>query len=308
MLNNWLLLAFAAPMVWALGNLVDVYLVKEAFKNEYDGVIIFSLPGFLVLPLMALPGFSLPDAETTMLALLSGGLMATYFLFYLRAIFITGDVTLIQAIWNTTAIMVPLLAYFILGEKLSLIQYVGIGVVFLAATILSLGKSTRQGVAKILLNMTLAVAIFSLNMVIDSRVYAHCEFWSGFILIILGGSLAGLVLLLARVLAGKPVGHLLRIERRHLWWLLVANILGTLGTICSHRAIKFTPAVSYIAVIESFMPVFIVVESALLYLAAKVLAIRNNDTLRAIYEEQVVGVGMKFFVVAIMAFGIYLIN
>jgi drug/metabolite transporter (DMT)-like permease len=305
--DNWILLAFAAPIIWAFGNLIDAYLVKEAFKDEYDGTIIFGFLGMISWATVGFTGFELPSWDIVALALLSGVLMTLYYFFYFKAIFITGDVTLIQIVWNTTAILTPILAYFILGEKLSFLQYVGIGVVFLGATIISSGKSTKEGVVKIVFNISISVILFSFNMIVDSRLYAHCDFWSGFLLFVLGGFLASLGFFVIRMIQGK-VSHIYKGTKNYLVWLVTAELIGTIATICSHRAIKVTPVVSFIAVIESFMPAFIIFESAIVFLFAKLLFVKEDGIAQKIYEEQVVGVGTKIFAVAIMAIGIYMIN
>src|SRR3989338_7613003 len=98
--NHWLIIAFLAPMFWALVNIIDVYFVGVIYKDELDGTIIAGL--FQIVPwpiLFFIADFRLSDAinfetgnvlgisNTLLLSFLGGMLYATSFYFYFKALF-----------------------------------------------------------------------------------------------------------------------------------------------------------------------------------------------------------------------------
>src|SRR4030043_386404 len=94
--NNWLLIAFIAPFLWALVNLIDVYFAKEGYRDAYDGAIVSGF--FQVIPWLLVPfiGLSIPGINIIMLAILAGLFFCASMFFYFKAIFTTGDVSLLQ--------------------------------------------------------------------------------------------------------------------------------------------------------------------------------------------------------------------
>jgi drug/metabolite transporter (DMT)-like permease len=306
--NSWLFMAFAAPALWALANIIDVYFTKEVYKDEYDGVIIsglFHLAPWILLPIF---GISFPEKIVTFLAFGAGIFFLLANWFYFRSMFAIGDASLIQTLWNSTAIVVPVLAFFLIGEKLATIHYVGIAITFAGLMILSLGDGiTKRNISEILPDMAGAIVFFSLSMIAQERVYHHAGFWNGYLTFSLGVGTGGLIFLIVRIIQ-KRTGHLLKLNRDFAGWFLGAECLGLFGTVCSQRAISLTPAVSFVAVIEALMPAFIIGESLLIFVLCKIFRANGRKIVNKIHEGQVRGFGIKILAIAIMAAGIYLIN
>jgi drug/metabolite transporter (DMT)-like permease len=301
-------MAFAAPAIWALVNIIDVYFTAEVYEDEYDGVIISGM--FHIIPWVLAPiiGYSFPETGIALTAFLGGVLLVLSSWFYFRSLFAIGDASLIQTLWNSTAIIVPVLAFLLIGEKLSILQYVGIAIVFSGLMILSLGdRITKKNVIKILPNMIGAVVFFSLSMVAQEKVYSHAGFWNGFMTFSLGAFAAGLAFLVIRSFLGKT-SHLLKLNKDYVGWFIGAEILAILGNICSQRAISLAPAVSLVAVIDSLMPAFILAESLLIFLLLKVFSSNGHEIMEKIHKGQVGGFGAKIVAIIVMAIGIYLIN
>lgn len=308
LLSNWLFMAFAAPAIWALVNIIDVYFTAEVYKDEYDGVIISGI--FHIIPWLLVPvvGYSFPGTGTALIAFLGGIFLILSAWFYFKALFAIGDASLIQTLWNSTAIVVPVLAFFLIGEKLSILQYVGIAIVFSGLMILSLGDGiTKKNVIRIIPNMIGAVIFFSLSMIAQERVYSQTGFWNGFLAFSLGAFSAGLVFLIVRTCMGKT-SHLLKLNKDYVGWFIGAEILAILGNICSQRAISLAPAVSLVAVIDSLMPALVIAESLLIFILLKFFSSKEHEIMEKIHRGQVGGFRVKVLAIIIMAIGIYLIN
>ena len=308
LLSNWLFMAFAAPAIWALVNIIDVYFSKEVFRDEYDAIIVTGV--FHAAPWILIPvfGFTLPDNGVALLAFAGGVFFLISYWFYFRSLFTIGDTALIQVVWNTTAIVVPLLAFFLLGEELSDLQYIGIAVTFMGLIALSLaGGITRKNVVKILLNMVGAVIFFSFSMLSEMKAYSHTTFWSGFLMFSLGAFSGGAIVLVVRIFQKKAF-HLIKMNKDYAWWFIGTELINIVGTICSQRAISLTPAISFVAVIESLMPALIIVESLVILVILRIFSRNGHEIMEKIHRDQTAGFWIKAIAIIIMAIGIYLIN
>lgn len=308
LLSNWLFMAFVAPAIWALVNIIDVYFTKEVYEDEYDGVIISGTLHISPWVLVPIVGYSLPEIDTILIALLGGIFLILSAWFYFRALFAIGDASLIQTLWNSTTIVVPVLAFFLIGEKLSVLQYVGIVITFSGLMTLSFGDGiTKKNVATILPNMVGAVIFFSLSMIAQEKVYSQTGFWNGFLTFSVGAFATGLAFLIVRTCMGKT-SHLLKMNKDYAGWFLGTELLVILGNACSQWAVSLAPAVSLVAVINSLMPVLVIAESLLIFLLLKLFSSNGHEIMEKIHRGQIGGFRVKTAAVIIMAIGIYLIN
>lgn len=308
LLNNWLLVAFIAPFFWALVNIIDVYFVEEIYDNAYDGTVITGLSQIIVLLIVPFVGFVVPDGKTMILALLAGFFLVTAYFFYFKALFITSDATLLQILWNLLAIVVPILAFIFLRERLSAIQYFGIIVTFFGVLHLTIDKKiVEKRLKEVSLIMSGAILFFSLMMILTREVYVHTSFLGGITFFSLGAMIAGLFFYVLRSIKyGK--GNLVKIGKKYYKWFVLSEMLTLAGIMTSQRAIDLSPAVSFVAVIESIQPAFIVISSIVIYIILKNYSGANMDVIRRIKNDQLVSIGSKIFAIAVMAIGIYMIN
>lgn len=305
--NNWFLLAFVAPLFWALVNIIDLILVNKVYEDEYDGAIVTGF--FQIIPWLLVPflGFSIPAGEIALLAMLGGMLYCASMFFYFRALFATNDASLILVIWNLTALVVPILAFLILQERLSLIHYAGIIITFMGVLFLTLNKKVGRGnIKKVAAIMSWAVLFFSLSMVIQDSVYSNTTFWSGFLFFSLGNILGSIIIFGLR--KKETLGHIFSLNKRYFGWFLATELVTLTGVVSSQRTIDLSPSVSYVAAIESIQPAFIMILSAVIFAAFAILSLRNKEMMKKIYDEQLVGSGAKIIAIIIMVVGIYLIN
>ncbi len=307
-LNNWLFVAFLAPFFWSLVNIIDLYFVEEIYDNEYDGTVMTGLAQ--IIPWFTLPfiGLVVPDLRSVIMATLGGFFLVTAYFFYFKALFSTGDAALIQIIWNTVGIFVPILAFLFLQEKLSVVQYLGIGVTFIGAMYISFNNKFQGGnTRKIIPIMAGAIIFLSLSMIFTRDVYSRTSFHSGIMFFSLGSILAGIFFYFLRI-RKHGTGNLINIGKKYYIWFLLVESLTMLGIIASQRAINISPAVSFVAAIESIQPAFIIIVSAVFFSFLSLCSYKKKDIIKRIYNDQLVGIYAKIFAIIIMAVGIYMIN
>lgn len=313
MFDSWLLMAFVAPFLWAVANLIDVYFVGEVYEDEYDGTILSGVfQSFAFLPaVFGILHPEMPDMAVSALFVLSGFLFLSSLFFYFQSLFILDDAALIQTIWNTTILATPFFAWLLFAERLEPKHYLGIAIAFVGVWVLSISASFRfRTLKKILPSMAAAVALLSLSMVFSERAYglSDTSFYSGFFLFSLGSvSGAAVAFLLDRKKRAKHRSkHVFSLGKKYFLVFCVAELLSVIGTLGSQRALDLAPSAAFVAVVESSIPFFIVLLSALMMAALYLFG--RGAAARRIYREQLTGIGVKILSLIIIISGIYLIS
>lgn len=308
---TWLLLAFVAPFLWAWVSTIDNYFVHSVYEDEFDGAIIsgfFQSVPWLFVPL-GLVQFQFPGVGTAWWAMGAGAFFLFSFICYFRALFMHNDSALIQILWNLSVPTVPFVAWFILSETLLPIHYAGIALAFVGVTLFVLdGGVTRDGFWKAAVPMFGAVLALSLSMVISKKAYGRSDaFWSIYLFFCLGATMlaAFLLVVVGRKKAKERAGKIIRLSGKYFWFFLLAESLSVIGTLTSQGAIRLAPAVSFIAVIEALVPVFVMTNSLILVVCFRKL--RRNG-MQELYQEQLAGLRTKVLAVVLIVAGIYAIS
>ena len=310
MTTGWLLIAMVAPFLWALVSVLDLYLILNAYQDERDGTLIsgaFQLFPWLLVALGVLQ-FSPPQTEATLLALAGGGMFLASFFFYFRALFRHADSALIHVLWNLAVLVVPLLAWIWSDERLLPLHYLGIGLAFFGSSLFAARAGLlRQGFLKVAGTMVWAVLLLSASMVLQKEAYriAHNQFLDVYLIFSLGVVIAASALgaldlrsTLARVrcFAG--------FDNRFIALLVFSEAVSLAGTVFSQRAIQLSPSPSFIAAIESSVPVFIMLISLMM---AALFSSLGREKASAMFRNQIIGWKEKLFAIALMSSGIFCI-
>ena len=154
-----------------------------------------------------------------------------------------------------------------------------------------------------------AVLLMSLSMVIENHAYGLLEnsygarsFWLGFLFFSLGAFLGAL--LLAIYAKRNPLPTI----RKYYGIFFIGEGLYFLGNFASQKAISIAPSVSYVALIETFGPVFIMAYSLLIIFFSSFLLHKKTAAVKRIYSEQIGGIWVKVLATVIMAVGVYVIS
>ncbi len=266
--NNWLFMAFITPAVWAMSSVIDVCFVGEKiFRFPSDGPIISGL--FCILPLFALlteiGGWESVTLWTSWPALLAGVCYFLHLYFVFKALFTINDASCSETFNTLSVFFVPLLAFLLLGERLAPIYYVAI--ILALAGILVLIRYHLIGVhRRAIALLTIAVLCISLTMVMQAWVFKHMAYWNGIVLFAFGTFLTALI-----------VGGVQRDRRRRIMGLcwrfasifLIAELFQLTAVLASQRATDIGPSVSFVAVVECSLPLFVMLFSSSLLLLSR---------------------------------------
>lgn len=304
---HWFFLAFLAPFFWALTNLIDVYFVGDVYRDSSDGFIIsslFQISAWIFAPFF-LQDFSWPVGHLVFLSLLSGSIFMLSFHFYFKALFAQNDVALVQILWTLSVPLVSILSWMFLGERLALSQYIGITLSFVGAAILSSGGEVHRAAFRVVGRiMAGAIIALSVSIVLQKYVFdasPSSAFWGIYLLFSLGATLPGIW-----IWTRSRNPRIVPLCRKFGGVFFVVESLAFLGYLSSSRTISLAPSASFVAVIESLVPAFVMLLSFLcIFLLAP---FRSGHALsRELYIQQIERFPLKIFSIGIIAVGIYLI-
>ncbi|HRY27871.1 MAG TPA: hypothetical protein P5323_01910 [Candidatus Moranbacteria bacterium] len=288
---------------------MDSYFIEnKTYENIWDGTIVSSL--YKIIGVVILGGiFFTKVVEISLagalLSMLGGALISAAFLFCFAAILYHNDMSLIQVVWNLSSPVVVVMGWFFLGEKFAPLAYVGMIVVFAGSFIVSFQKdSFKCNLGKLLLFLIPMVILYSASEVLMKYVEIQkIDFEQSFPFVCLGQVLFGSIILIFRQ-NPKHVGRIVK-ENWHLFFS--SEALELIGLFLMQLAIAKTPSIALFGVVESFMPVMVVVLTGVCIFLLKIF--KRGKTLERVYEENMLaGLPAKVIATAVMMAGIYLIG
>ena len=171
-----LLAAFGPPVFHGLSNILDNHLAGSVFKRLAPLIFISSCTGLLLLPVVFfIDRPQLLAVPFVGIAFLIAALEVLYLYPYYWSLRNT-DTSIVAALFSLGRFLVPLFAYFLVGEVLHPIQYIGLSVVLLSSAFLTINiRQLRLNPA--LLLMLLVSAMLALQAVLFKYLFESGVGW-----------------------------------------------------------------------------------------------------------------------------------
>jgi drug/metabolite transporter (DMT)-like permease len=198
---NYLIFAFSGPVLWALSTHIDKYLVERYFKHGSVAVLMVftAIIGALTLPFIwrFRPGVVALDMQSMTIIAVSGILYMSAIYFYLQALQIE-EASTVAPFFQAAGIFGLILGYFVLGEKLSLLQIIGVLLIIGGSVLLSLrfGQGARRVKTRLIILMLACALALALSSLIFKFFAVRDEFWTTIFWNFAGEVLFGVILLL----------------------------------------------------------------------------------------------------------------
>jgi drug/metabolite transporter (DMT)-like permease len=163
----WLFFAFLAPMFFGIANVFDNFLVNKSFKNPATLVFYASLFSIIFVPfLLFFYKLSWPPLATIPIFLILGIVNTAYLYPYYKGLQ-SDDTSTAVSFFSLGRIFIPFWAFLIVGEKLSLEEYIGVILIIIGSILLSMKGSLKDiKLSKALFYILLAAFIISFEGVL----------------------------------------------------------------------------------------------------------------------------------------------
>lgn len=190
----WLIFTLIAAFFFTIANMIDNYFANHIFKNTHVLIFYVSLLNLLFIPIVFL--FQIPElptlAQLPLLIIL--GLENTLYLYPYYKALQSDDTSTVVSLFSIGKMFVPLLAFFIVGEILTSIQYVGFAIIILASTFLTWKGKIQFN--KSLGYMIMTSLLIAIGIVTYKYLYTTATWSTGFVWATIFSFLVALPLLL----------------------------------------------------------------------------------------------------------------
>ncbi|MBI4919476.1 DMT family transporter [archaeon] len=255
-MESWLFFSLLAPAILSVVNIVDKFIMSKKIKNVFPyyvllGIIYFVI-SIIILFFVGLPKFN----ASLSLFLLTGALLSYCLGIYFRVLQI-DEVSRVMSLTQVTPLVVTVLAFLFLGEKFSLLKYLGIFATVLGAVIISIEINTRtiRRAAKYMISYVVIIAVLN---IIYKHSLSELSFWQVYSLTLF---FAGLFLFSFGILK-KGFSEMLKLGKI-VKYTVTNEILTVMGWLVYLKAISLGPVtlVSSLAVIQ---PIFVLIYATVL--------------------------------------------
>ncbi len=254
--NNWIVLAMLTPALWAVSSIIDICFVRERiFRFPSDGPIISGLFGLLPLSILVT---QIGEWETIPFWASAPAVLAEvcYFLhmyFVFKALFLINDGSCSEIFNMLSVLFVPFLAFIVLGEQLASMHYLAISLA-LGGIVALIRGYLFGGNRWVVILLMMAVLCISMAMVLQAWVFTQIPYWNGVALFSFGSLLTALMLLCWNLDRCRRITTLcVRFGRI----FLAVELVELTAVMFWQRATAMSPSVSFVAVLECSLPVFV---------------------------------------------------
>ena len=260
---HWFFLAIVGPFLYATANHIDKILLTKYFRMSGVGTLMLfsSLLSSLALPFLFFIDHSVLDVNpTSVLTLAFVGILNIVILWFYFLALKDDEASVVVVFYQLVPVFGYVLGYLILGEILTKLQLIAMGIIIFGTTIISFEIDTENRFRvrhKTILYMLISSFCWALSSVVFKAValeenVIHSLFWEHVTLALFG------VLLFWGVRSYRQ--HFLvalKINSRSIILLNFANeIIYMLGTFVFSFAYLLAP-VSLVLVTNSFQPIFV---------------------------------------------------
>lgn len=196
---NWFLIIIIAYLLNAVAMVIDKALLKKSIPEPVVYTFYIGLLGLIFIPLLMPFGFAWPGWVMIGFSFLSGIFFVAALLIFFRVLK-TGEASrVIPLTGGMNPIMILVLAFVFLGERLSAMQLSALALIVIGTYIITL-EHTDEGFKmsrRIIFLGVISSLLFAVSYTSAKHVYEHVSFINGFIWTRLGSLIAvfGLLIL-----------------------------------------------------------------------------------------------------------------
>ncbi len=258
----WFWIALIGPVLYAVTNHIDKYILEKYFKaGEVGAVVIFSACFSVVaLPLIFLfvPGVFAVNLATKLTLMFTGSLNIACLLLYLNALR-DDEASVVVPFYQTIPIFGFILGYFILGETLNNQQLFSGLMILIGTTIISFDFSSGKPVFKkrVALLMLISSLIFAIIGVVFKSIAIDEGFWLSVFWSLSGNVTIGLLIFL---LVKSYRQQFLEVFRVNSKAVLAASSLNEIFFISADGVTAYATLlapISLVMVVNGFQPIFV---------------------------------------------------
>lgn len=265
--NSPQIVLWIAPVLFAVAVLFDNdFIGSGIYQRQMDGVVISALIGGLV-PLALLAPFInynhlFSIQPSILITAVAGGLLyCGHLYFYFNVLFTSdhrgrpiNDGAGVELFINLNVLFVPLCAWLLLDQDLTVSQWTGVVVILAAALLMSGIRCIKSTLMSGIMTALLLAAYY----LCEDHIYNYISLKYGVFIFSLTTTVVGVALFISP--STRPNASVF--NRKNLLRFLIAELTTIAAVVASQQALRMNPVV-YVIAVESFAPIFVAVLSLL---------------------------------------------
>jgi len=262
----WLLVAILAYFFSAVVALVDKYLLKGPIPSPKVYTFYVGILGILTLGLIPFVNFLIPEAWQIFLSLTAGALFIYALFWFFKALSLFEVSRVVPAIGGLTPLFVfGLTSLF--GERIFGLEEGIAFILLITGSIFITFEKEKSITLKSLQISAMAAFLFSLAFVLAKFVYLAQPFWSGFILMRIGGFLIALFFLLFKEVKEELFEKRVSLKKKTAAIFFLNQGFGAGSVILQNWAIALVPFgfLAFINALEGTKYLFVLIFTILLF-------------------------------------------
>ncbi|HCC23884.1 TPA: hypothetical protein DF272_06955 [Candidatus Falkowbacteria bacterium] len=292
----WIFIAFIGPILHGFANVLDNYLTNKLFKSVWTLTFYSTFFNILFLPLVLLvdiPG--LPPVPLLPFFFLVALIEVLYLYPYYKALQ-SDDTSVVSSLFSLGKIFVPIFAFLLVGEVLTLTQYLGFFIIILGGAALTLSNHGAFRFNKAFFYMLACSILLAIEAVVYKYLFENISWSTGFFWATLFSSVIIFCFLFVPKLR-RDIRLQTNDLKRNAPVFALEEFLTFGGSAASTFAISLVP-VTLAKSIDAFQPFFVLVYALVLGKSFPRM-FRESVDLRSVIK--------KFIFFTIMVIGIILI-
>jgi uncharacterized membrane protein len=169
-------IAFLEPVFHAWCNVIDSYFSNKVFNKLSIFIFIGTVFNLIFVPIIIIVTHPIMPPLWAIGILMGISLVGVFYVFSYYWSMRSADASVVASLFSVGKIFLPIMAYFIVGERLTSIQYFGFSVIVISVTVLNFDIKKFR-VNKALLFMVGVSLITSLEAVMYKYVFDHGISW-----------------------------------------------------------------------------------------------------------------------------------
>lgn len=292
-LNFWIVISFCYPMLFGANNIINGILVNRGFRNPFVLTFYKSITNVLFVPLLFILGeVSFPSYWLLVLyfivALFDLGYLVPYYV-ALKHI----DTSIVTALFALGRVVILVLSYVFLDERLSFVQYLGFMIIILSSIFLSITSYKNITLNKAFYLMVLSSFMHSLFLVLEKYVINKDGNWVNMVFYPSVFSMIIPFVLFFSVKLRREIGFNFALFKGNIKLFIMMEIFSFIA-LCTITFVLPYISVEAKAAISSTTPIFVLIMGVILGKCFNVKILENitkKEVIKKVAMFLLIGVG-----------------
>lgn len=279
----YILIAFMTPILHGLACILDAHFSNNVFRRTSSLIFYASITNAIIVPFLLFLGTPAIPSFHVFLVLGTIAAIDMLYLFPYYTALKRVDTSISVALFSLGKIAIPILAWFIVNERLHFIQYVGFGLILLPSILLNLNLKKLKINSALYLMMFVSL-ILSLGTVLEKYSLENESFLTVYFWIVIMTTVMAIAMLVIPAFRRDIKSEFVQ-YKKSVKLFIGQEILSQLGTLAVLIALAHLPVLVQDA-IESTQAIFTLILGFVLY---KIFGdqFRENLTRQEVFKKMI---------------------